>query len=128
MMGACAFTVGNAIDDQKRGWFIGQFVPAKYGLRHRKDLEVKWGVHHRNEQRRMEWSFNRTATTISILIDGVFVMKLRGDDRYEEVKLSKRGDYVIIDAGVEHSWYAETDSIVLTIRAPSRDGDQVHCS
>jgi len=122
-----AFTVGNAIDDQHRGWFIGQFVPADFGLRRREDLEVKWGIHHRGEQRRMKWSFNRTATTTSILIDGVFVLKLRGADGYEEIKLSKRGDYAIINAGIEHSWYAETDSIVLTIRAPSIEGDQVHC-
>jgi len=63
-------TVGNASDDQDKGWFIGQFVSLEYGLRQSGDIEIKWGV--------------------------------------------------------EHSWYSEVDSLVLTIRTPSVQNDQEH--
>jgi hypothetical protein len=119
-------TTGNAIIDQKRGWFIGQFIDGKGGLRKRDDLEIKWGVHPAGDSRANGWSLNRTATTISILLEGSLVTLLRGPGWRREVRLERKGDYVIFNPGVEHTWYSEVDSLVLTIMTPSVQGDQEH--
>jgi quercetin dioxygenase-like cupin family protein len=37
----------------------------------------------------------------------------------ESVLLEREGDYVMWGAGVDHTWRAEEDSIVITIRWPS---------
>ena len=117
-------TVGNAVEDGKRGWFIGQFVPPAGELRKRDDIEIKWGVHPAGDVRARGWSIYRAATTITILLEGVFVILLRGPGWKREVKLERKGDYVIFKPGVEHSWHSEVDSLVLTIRTPSIPDDQ----
>ena len=119
-------TVGNASDDQDSGWFVGQFVSPEYGLRQSDDIEIKWGVHPAGDVRPNGWSLNRTSTTIAILLEGRFVTLFRGTGWEQEVKLERKGDYVIFKAGVEHSWYSEVDSLVLTIRTPSLQDDQEH--
>ncbi|MFT4583133.1 MAG: hypothetical protein ACI915_001793 [Gammaproteobacteria bacterium] len=121
-----SFTTGNAIKEQKRGWFVGQFVAVEEGLRRQSDVELKWGVHRCDDQRHAGWAHNRIATTISILIDGIFVVQLRGEGWQEDIRLAQRGDYVIINAGVDHYWYAESDCTIVTIRTPSIADDQVH--
>jgi len=121
-------TVGNASDDQDRGWFIGHFVGPEYGLRKRDDIEIKWGVHPAGDVRANGWSLNHTATTISILIEGSLVALFRGPGWRQEVTLKRKGDYVIFREGVQHSWYSEVDSLVLTIRTPSVKDDQEHFS
>ncbi len=73
------FTRGNAVRDMKRGWFVGQFVSADEGLRSRHDVEIKWGVHTSGD-RRGAWGANRVSTTISILLEGRFVLSLRDSD------------------------------------------------
>jgi hypothetical protein len=110
----------------KMGWFVGQFVDSDGGLRKRDDLEIKWGIHPAGDKRTNGWSLNRTATTISILLEGALVTLLRGPGWQQEVKLERQGDYVIFDAGVEHSWFSEIDSVVLTIKTPSVANDQEH--
>lgn len=121
-------TVGNASEDQDHGWFIGQFVRQEHGLRKRHDIEIKWGVHPAGDIRANGWSLNRTSTTISILIEGSLVALFRGHGWRQEVTLKRKGDYVIFREGVEHSWYSEVDSLVLTIRTPSVKDDQEHVS
>ena len=74
------------------------------------------------------WSLNRTSTTISILIEGSLVALFRGPGWRQEVTLKRKGDYVIFREGVEHSWYSEVESLVLTIRTPSVKDDQEHFS
>lgn len=117
-------TVGNAETDQFQGWFIGQFVDADGGLRSRQDIEVKWGVHPAGETRPKGWSLTRSATTISILIEGAVVTRFRGPGWQREVKLEHKGDYVIFEPGVEHTWHNDVDALVLTIRTPSVEDDQ----
>lgn len=113
---------GNAARESQpfRGWFLGQFVPEQLGLRATDQVEVKWGVHEAGE-RQAEWSLNRTATTISIL--------LRGRDRISfpdgDVLLEREGDYVIWGPGVPHRWHALAHSVVLTVRWPSARDDAV---
>ncbi len=120
-----AFKCGNAHRDMKRGWFIGQFVPEQQGLHHRHDVEVKWG-HHPAGDRRGAWGKNRLSTTISILLEGTFVIYLRHGDGEHEVRLAERGDYVIIAPEVMHRWEALTESLVLTVRCPSIAEDQAN--
>jgi hypothetical protein len=68
-----SFYFGNAAIDQIRGtgWFVGQFVPPDWGLRHQTDVELKWAIHADGEQRRHGPEANGNATTISVLIHGV---------------------------------------------------------
>ncbi|MET9017469.1 signal peptidase I, partial [Streptomyces olivaceoviridis] len=48
------------------------------------------------------------------------------------VLLEEQGDYVVWGRGVDHSWFAEEESVVLTVRWPSVPGyaaaekDQAH--
>ncbi|HEY9620543.1 MAG TPA: signal peptidase I [Crinalium sp.] len=97
----------------RRGWFIGHFMETD-DLRTTEALEVKWGVHKAGD-RRSQWSTDQQTITLSILIKGRF--RLQFPDR--EHVLANEGDYVLWDAGVAHTWVAENDSTVLTVRYPS---------
>lgn len=119
------FSFGNAITEAKRGWFVGQFVSEAEGLRRQVAVELKWGIHPKGESRQPRWVRYRTATTISILVSGVFVLEVRAEDSARQVTLQEAGDYVIMAPGVEHTWEAVTDSVVLTVRFPSLPDDQV---
>lgn len=117
--------IGNAAAESEpfRGWFVGRFVPDDLGLRATDQLEIKWGVHEAGD-RQEEWSLNRTATTISIL--------LRGRDRISfpdrDVLLEQEGDYAIWGPGVPHRWHALAHSTVLTVRWPSERNDSITVS
>jgi hypothetical protein len=112
--------IGNAHREGSlhRGWFIGHFMPPESGPCATAAVEVKWGVHAAGEGR-SEWGVNPQATTLSILISGRF--QLRFPD--QEVVLAEPGDYALWLPGVEHTWQAETDSTVLTVRYPSVAGE-----
>lgn len=118
------FARGNAVTEATRGWFIGQFLPEAAGLRRREDVEVKLGIHPKGECRR-GWSSNRRATTISVLVAGRFLLKLRRGEEVREVRLERLGDYVVIPPGVWHYWEAPEDCTLVTVRSPSLAGDQV---
>jgi hypothetical protein len=118
-----AVIVGNASDDgagETRGWFIGHFVPSSLALRRSDAVEVKWGVHPAGESR-PAMAMGTVATTLSVLVSGAF--RVIFPER--EVRLSRPGDYVLFPPGMLHGWTADADSIVLTIRWPSRPGDSV---
>ena len=114
------FYFGNAEADQVRGtgWFVGQFVPADFGLRHQTDVELKWGVHPNGEKRPRAWA-NQNGTTISVLIAGSLKMTFHVDGQQREVTLRTKGDYVAFGPEVVHSWEAVGDTIVLSVRFPS---------
>jgi hypothetical protein len=99
------------------GWFMGHFVDSDPALA-TSAVEVKWGVHAEGDSR-TQWSTNRAATTVSILIHGRF--RLYFPDR--EVLLAQEGDYALWLPGVSHNWVAEASSTVLTVRYPSIPGD-----
>ena len=113
------FTTGNANRDGKRGWFVGQFVAPELGLRHRQDVEIKWGVHPRGELRPGAWVSYKVATSVVILIRGEILIRIRAGGEIEDVVLSTEGDYIIFPPRVEHTWQALTDCVVLTVRCPS---------
>ncbi|MEU4681186.1 signal peptidase I [Micromonospora sp. NPDC023737] len=113
--------VGNAgIDGATNGgWLLGHFMPP-HEVRHSTDVEVKWGVHPQGETR-ARWATGERRTALLVLISGRFRVELR--DR--TVVLGSPGDYVVWGRGVDHSWYAEQESVVLTVRWPSVPGYRV---
>ncbi|MEO3777701.1 signal peptidase I [Micromonospora sp. B11E3] len=101
------------------GWLLGHFRPPG-DPRHSTDVEVKWGVHPPGETR-SQWATGERRTALLVLVSGRFRVEL--PDR--TVVLSEPGDYVVWGRGVDHSWYAERESVVLTVRWPSVPGYRV---
>jgi quercetin dioxygenase-like cupin family protein len=50
-----------------------------------------------------------------LLVEGQF----RLDLTVGSITLQRQGDYVVWGPGIDHSWHAEQDSTVITIRWPS---------
>ena len=113
--------VGNAPVDGalNAGWLLGHFHPPG-DPRHSDEVEIKWGVHPKGE-RRAEWVRGEERTAVAVLISGRF--RLRFPDR--EALLAEPGDYVVWGKGVDHSWVAEEESVVLIVRWPSVPGYKV---
>lgn len=107
---------GNAAEDGSgtRGWVLGHFIDPSEGVRSTKDVEVKWGVHPAGEKR-AEWTTDDQRTTMLLLVEGNFRLHLTEGT----VDLVKQGDYVVWGPGIDHSWEAITDSVVVTVRWPS---------
>jgi quercetin dioxygenase-like cupin family protein len=109
------WTSGNALADggEHRGWLIGHFMDPGT-IRHSQAVEVKWAFHPGGEER-PEWVTGETATTLLVLVSGAFEIELS-----EGVKvLADQGDYAMWGPGVDHSWRALEDSVVVTVRWPS---------
>lgn len=118
-----AYQVGNAERDgvPYRGWFVGRFIEGLENLiRHTDDLEMKWGVHKAGEER-PRWSYSKSATTVTILIEGRWFQEFPE----ETAELSERGDYIFWGPGTPHRWKALEDSKMLTVRWPSVPDDNV---
>jgi hypothetical protein len=110
--------VGNASVDAAgdRGWLLGHFKPVD-DARHSDEVEIKWGVHPPGDQR-VQWVTGEKRTALLLLVSGRFRVELPG----RSVLLAKQGDYVVWGQGVDHSWCAEEESVVLTVRWPSVPG------
>jgi hypothetical protein len=109
--------VGSATVDAPadRGWLLGHFKPAD-SVRHSGDVEIKWGIHPPGD-RRARWVTGEKRTTVLILISGRFRVELPERD----VLLARPGDYVVFH-GIDHSWHAEEESVVMAVRWPSVPG------
>jgi quercetin dioxygenase-like cupin family protein len=107
---------GNAYDDsrQTRGWLLGHFIDPTEGVRSTQAVEVKWGVHPSGDKR-AEWTADDQRTTLVLLVEGNFTVHLTEGT----APLTRQGDYAIWGPGVDHSWEALTDSVVITVRWPS---------
>ncbi|MDQ0835512.1 hypothetical protein QF032_007356 [Streptomyces achromogenes] len=110
--------VGNAGKDAAldHGWLLGHFKDAD-DPRHSADVEIKWGVHPRGDER-VQWVSGEVRTALLVLVSGRFRVELPG----RSVVLAEQGDYIVWGKGVDHSWYAEEESVVLTVRWPSVAG------
>lgn len=110
------WATGNAYDeaDAHSGWILGHFVSPDDDPRRTSALEVKWGIHSAGD-RREDWLVGERRSTLLILVYGLFRLDLPD----ESVVLWRQGDYVLWHAGVDHSWQAEQDSVVITVRWPS---------
>ncbi|MDQ3815824.1 MAG: signal peptidase I [Armatimonadota bacterium] len=98
---------------EHRGWFLGHFVGEAGQPLHCEAVEIKW-AEHRAGERRAAWS-QCAASSLSILIRGRF--RIQFPD--EEFVLAEEGDFVVWGPDVPHTWHAEEDSLVLTVRWPS---------
>lgn len=110
---------GNAALDGApfRGWFVGHFLPPDAARSN--DVEIKWGVHARDEAR-SNWSSSGVATTMSVLVRGRFRLTFESGEHV----LATPGDYVLWGPGIAHRWRAEADdTVILTVRWPSVAGD-----
>jgi quercetin dioxygenase-like cupin family protein len=107
---------GNAAEDgrENRGWLLGYFIDPSEGVRSTKDVEVKWGIHPAGETR-SEWTTDDQRTTLVLLVEGNFRVNLTEDS----VTMNRQGDYIMWGPGIDHSWEALGDSIVITVRWPS---------
>jgi hypothetical protein len=102
-----------------RGWLLGHFKEPG-DPRHSEDVEIKWGVHPAGD-RRARWATGEVRTALLVLISGRFRLDFPG----RSVTLAEQGAYVVWGKGVDHSWYAEEESVVLTVRWPSVPGYRV---
>ena len=105
---------GNASIDgaDHRGWIVGAFMNPG-DLRMTADVEIKWGTHRAGDQR-ANWEDDEKRTTLLILVSGRFRIDLSSDSHM----LTRQGDYAMWGPGVGHSWKAEEDSVVITVRWP----------
>ena len=117
-------TVGSAPHENVRGWFVGQFLSTDTGLRRRDDMELKWGAHEAGDRRAKGWSMTGTSTTVSVLLQGSFIVRFRIEGGVHEVVLNEPGDYVVYGPEIPHTWEAPEDCIVLSVRAPSVPDDE----
>ena len=108
---------GNAAEDGSatRGWLVGHFIDPSEGVRASKDVEVKW-FNHPAGDKRVEWTSDDQRTTLVLLVQGHF----RVDLTEGPAELSRQGDYVMWGPGIDHSWEAIEDSVVMTVRWPSQ--------
>jgi len=60
-------------------------------------------------------------TCVVLLISCRFRIRF-SDEPNDEVLLTKQDDYVTWGPNVDHRWAAEDDSVVVTVRWPSRPG------
>lgn len=109
---------GNAFEDSMadNGWLLGHFKPIG-DARHSPDVEIKWSRHPRGD-RRTAWVTGEQRTALLVLISGRFRMEFPG----RSALLASQGDYVVWGPGVDHSWHADEESVVLTVRWPSVPG------
>jgi hypothetical protein len=117
MTDARSWHVGNASADSEewRGWFVGHFVDPD-DVRMSKEVEIKWGTHPAGEEREA-WQTDEYRTTVLLLIRGRFQINLSVGNYV----LAEEGDYAMWSAGIGHSWKAEEDSVVVTVRWPSME-------
>ncbi len=107
---------GNADDDSNatRGWLIGHFIDPSEGMRSSKDVEVKWGIHPAGDKR-PDWTSDDRRTTLVLLVYGQFRVDLTDGGS----TMTRQGDYMMWGPGIDHSWEALADSVVITVRWPS---------
>ncbi|MFJ6894438.1 signal peptidase I [Streptomyces hokutonensis] len=110
--------VGNAGKDAPldSGWLLGHFKEAD-DPRHTDVVEVKWGIHPQGDER-PEWVRGDERTALLVLVSGRF----RVEFPERSVLLEQQGDYVVWGPGVDHSWFAEEESVLVTVRWPSVSG------
>jgi len=84
------------------------------GPRQTQAVEVKWGIHPAGENR-PDWSTDEQRTTLVLLVSGRFHVELSTG----QVLLERQGNYLVWGPGIDHTWHALEESIVLTVRWPS---------
>ena len=114
------FSGNTSVDTNPTGWFVGHFVHPADDPRATNAVEIKWHTHPAGDLK-PTWTKSIDATSLAILISGRFIFRFPE----QEVLLTQQGDYVLWAPGVFHRWQAEEESVVLTLRWPSKEGDVV---
>jgi hypothetical protein len=104
----------------QRNWIIGHFIESSSPF-HSQDFEVKWSKLSKGEAKSQVGS-NGIAKTLAILAYGKQQINFPATN--DVALLANEGDYVFFESGVEHSWEALEDTLLITIRWPSIPGDQ----
>lgn len=94
---------------------MGHFMPGENNPLRNEDVELKWFVHAEGETRH-EWAPGNPVKTLNILIRGHFVLLFPD----HEVALEKEGDFVLFGPDMPHSFRSEKESLILTVRWPSK--------
>src|ERR1700722_16418171 len=108
---------GNAADesDDYRGWLAGHFVdPARGPVRQTTNLEIKWEPIRQGKSRR-----NGMGVRSGLRSSSLLMARFRVDLSAGSVTLERQGDYLTWGPGIDPSWQAEDDSVVITVRWPS---------
>ena len=66
-------------------------------------------------EKRHAWTADDQRTTLVLLVEGNF----RIDLTETSITLGEQGDYAAWGPGIDHTWQAISDSIVVTVRWPS---------
>ena len=66
-------------------------------------------------EQRSGWTTGEDRSTFVLLVSG----KFRIDLTVGSTTLKEQGDYITWGPGIDHSWQAEQDSVVITVRWPS---------
>jgi hypothetical protein len=88
-------------------------------LRDTPAVEVKWGIHPKGQRRPGGWAGPSDKISVSVLVRGRFRVRFRtmeNPDQEITHTLKSQGDYIIWREEVEHTWQAEEDSVIVTVR------------
>lgn len=77
------------------------------GPRHTEAVEVKWGFHPAGEKRQ-SWVTEERRTTLAFAHQRRFTVELSTGT----VQVEHQGDYLVWGPGIDHTWFAEEDSVV----------------
>lgn len=107
---------GNAPEaaSETRGWLVGHFMPGEANPLRTEAVELKWFTHPKGDTR-PEWSPGAPVRTLNMLLHGRFTLRFPDGD----VTIANEGDFVLFGPDVAHSYIAEEESLVLTVRWPS---------
>ena len=124
-------TLANAVIQGKttKNWIVGHFKDSP--LLHSEDVEIKWDTIEAGAKNEA-FSAQGEGTSISMLVRGRMEYLFRVPQPAEPHKieyveihrtLDKEGDFLIWGPKVYHWWHAFEDSLVITVRWPSKVGD-----
>jgi len=101
---------------ERKGWFIGHFINDKSPF-NTDDFEVNW-VRIKKGERKKGIGNNAKAKTLTILIEGKYQFEFL--DKSEGAILKNKGDYFFYQPIKNHVAKALEDSLIMTIRWPSK--------
>lgn len=105
--------IGNAreVGGDYHGWIVGSFMRGDHAPLYSNTVEVKWACHAAGEHR-AGWAPAASHATISILVRGRFVLTFDSGEHL----LAREGDFAFWSAGEAHTWRAEEESVIVTVR------------
>jgi hypothetical protein len=97
---------------ERKGWFLGEFMPEDSILHHKK-YEAKWAHYPKGFSKSTPKNSSLDSQSVIVLVSGKW--KIRFPESGKEVLLSKPGDYNAFD-DTEHDSEALEDTQLLVLR------------